>query len=179
MRTYYTKPYPTARDVIQDRQYDYISYRIYENGEKKYRNAFKTSRAGAFIPLSDKMWSPWVEICPEDAKVICSEEWSTGEIKKGLTIVVIYDDADSPKDGWPFFANHDIRMNTYAEILCHSGDTFVGDIHDLILSANDNEFGLVILLTPRKEDLLYGAGNLMIPMSFVKSIKRKEEISVP
>lgn len=179
MKTYYKKPYPTARDIIQDKEYDYISYRIYKDGEKEYRNAFKTSKHGSFVPLAYKGWSPWTEICPEDARIICSEEWSTPEIKKGLTIVALYDEEDLPKDDWPFFAHYETKMDTYAEILCHNGDTFIGDIRDLVLSINDDKLGAAILLTPREKDSLHDIGNFIIPMSFIKTIKRKEGVFVP
>lgn len=178
MRTYYEEPYPTARDIIQDKQYDYISYRIYKDRKEEYRNAFRTSKHGCFIPLAYKTRSPWAEICPEDAEVICSEEWSTPEIKRGLTIVVLNNEEDLSKDHWPFFAHHDLKMDTYVEILCHNGDTFVGDIRDLVLTTNDTKIGAAILLTPRENDSLYNIGNFIIPMSFIKSIKRKEEILV-
>lgn len=179
MRTCYEKPYPTARDVIQNKEYDYISYRIYKDGKEEYRNAFRTSKHGNFIPLANKKQNPWVEICPEDAEIICSEEWSTPEIKRGLTIVVLNNEEDLPEDNWPFFAHHDLKMDTYAEILCHSGDTFVGDIRDLVLTINDDKLGAVILLSPKEKDPLYGIGNFIIPMSFIKTIKRKEEVFVP
>lgn len=81
MRTYYEEPYPTARDIIQDKQYDYISYRIYKDRKEEYRNAFRTSKHGCFIPLAYKTRSPWVEICPEDAEVICSEESTNSDIE--------------------------------------------------------------------------------------------------
>ena len=82
----YNKPYPTIGELIRDKNYDYISYRLMipgfddENGE--FAGCF-SSKNGEIIPLDH-------DIYHECEEVIASEEWSMPEegIKNGLTVVV-------------------------------------------------------------------------------------------
>ena len=81
------KPYPTIRDLIKDKDYDYISYRLTmkDKSESFFAGCFK-SENGKIIPLDGDVYSL-------DEEVLRYEEWSKPEegIYKGLTVVVDYD----------------------------------------------------------------------------------------
>lgn len=83
----YSKPYPTIGDLIKNKNYDYVSYRITvlhkENEDPDiFAGAFKVD-SGNIIPLDGDIYDP-------NKEVIASEEWSDPEdgIKNGLDIVV-------------------------------------------------------------------------------------------
>jgi hypothetical protein len=177
MRTYYTKPYPTARDVIQDKQYDYISYRIYENGEEKFYDAFKTSQCGRFMPLNYDDNDAWIRLCNENVKLLCSEEWSTPEIKHGLTIVAISDIKEYPDQDYPILLFDFIRPNTRTDIIYSNGDRISGKFKDIVIDSDTLESA--IILTQTKETLGIKADNITIPFSSIKDIRREEPVQIP
>ncbi len=82
----YSKPYPTIGELIRDKDYDYISYRLmipgYYDDESIFVGCF-SSKNGEIIPLDHDTYS-------ECEEVLSSEEWSMPEegIKNGLTVVV-------------------------------------------------------------------------------------------
>lgn len=82
----YNKPYPTIGELIKDKDYDYVSYRMLipgfdeENGE--FAGCF-SSKNGKIIPLDYDTYY-------ESEEVIASEEWNMPKegIENGLTVVV-------------------------------------------------------------------------------------------
>ena len=82
----YNKPYPTNGELIKDKDYDYVSYRMLipgfdeENGE--FAGCF-SSKNGEIIPLDYDTYY-------ESEEVIASEEWNMPKegIENGLTVVV-------------------------------------------------------------------------------------------
>ena len=82
----YNKPYPTIGELIKDKDYDYVSYRMLipgfdeENGE--FAGCF-SSKNGEIIPLDYDTYY-------ESEEVIASEEWNMPKegIENGLTVVV-------------------------------------------------------------------------------------------
>lgn len=82
----YSKPYPTIGELIKDKDYDYVSYRMLipgfdeENGE--FAGCF-SSKNGEIIPLDYDTYY-------ESEEVIASEEWNMPKegIENGLTVVV-------------------------------------------------------------------------------------------
>lgn len=78
--------YPTIGDLIKNKNYDYVEYRInvsFTDEQKDiFAGAFRTE-SGKIIPLD---WG----IYDSDNEVIKSEEWSNPEkgIKNGITIIV-------------------------------------------------------------------------------------------
>lgn len=82
----YSKPYPTIGELIKDKDYDYVSYRMLipgfdeENGE--FAGCF-SSKNGKIIPLDYDTYY-------ESEEVIASEEWNMPKegIENGLTVVV-------------------------------------------------------------------------------------------
>lgn len=77
----------TIGDLIKDKDYDYISYRLTmkDKSESFFAGCFK-SENGKIIPLDGDVYSL-------DEEVLRYEEWSKPEegINKGLTVVVDYD----------------------------------------------------------------------------------------
>lgn len=83
--TKYSKPYPTIRDLIKNKDYEYVSYRIrwrQEEPDGDFAGCFATKN-GEIIPLDGDCYDL-------NEKVISSEEWSNPKekIKNGLTIIV-------------------------------------------------------------------------------------------
>ena len=89
----YTKPYPTIGELVAGKDYDYVSYRGYDeqrnmppatgnNTDGEFCGCFKVVN-GKITPLDGDSY---------DARetVIASEEWSMPDegIKKGLTVIV-------------------------------------------------------------------------------------------
>lgn len=89
----YTKPYSTIEELVSGKNYDYVSYRGYDekrnippvtgnNTDGEFCGCFKVVN-GKIIPLDGDSY---------DARetVIASEEWSMPDegIKKGLTVIV-------------------------------------------------------------------------------------------
>lgn len=89
----YTKPYPTIEELVSEKNYDYVSYRGYDekrnippatgnNTDGEFCGCFKVVN-GKIIPLDGDSY---------DARetVIASEEWSMPDegIEKGLTVIV-------------------------------------------------------------------------------------------
>lgn len=82
----YNKPYPTIGELIKDKDYDYVSYRMLipgfddENGE--FAGCF-SSKNGEIIPLDYDSYY-------KSEEVIASEEWNMPKegIENGLTVVV-------------------------------------------------------------------------------------------
>jgi hypothetical protein len=74
----------TVKDLIANKDYDYISWRVTapDNIEDKdiFFGACK-SKDGKLIPLDGDSYF-------ENEIVVRHEEWSTDEIKNGLTVVV-------------------------------------------------------------------------------------------
>ena len=88
----YTKPYPTIGDIIAGKNFDYVSYRGYDekrnfppatgnNTDGEFCGCFKVAN-GKIIPLD-------VDFYSDDETVIASEEWTMPDegIEKGLTVI--------------------------------------------------------------------------------------------
>ena len=80
--TEYKEPYPMIEDLIKNKDYDYVSYRISWKDQDIFAGSFKTEN-GRIVPLDGDSYDL-------DEEVIRSKEWSNpGKgIKNGLTIVV-------------------------------------------------------------------------------------------
>lgn len=89
----YTKPYPTIGDIISGKNFDYVSYRGYDekrnlppatgnNTDGEFCGCFKVTN-GKIIPLDGDSYS-------NKETVIASEEWTMPDegIEKGLTVIV-------------------------------------------------------------------------------------------
>jgi hypothetical protein len=80
----YSKPYPTIEEVIKNKDYDYVSYRINHISDEDgiFAGCFKTEN-GKIISLDGDSYSL-------NEKVIASEEWEDEEenINNGLTVIV-------------------------------------------------------------------------------------------
>ena len=89
----YTKPYPTIGDIITGKNFDYVSYRGYDekrdsppatgnNIDGEFCGCFKVAD-GKIIPLDGDSYY-------DSEDVIASEEWTMPAegIEKGLTVVV-------------------------------------------------------------------------------------------
>ena len=89
----YTKPYPTIGDIIAGKNFDYVSYRGYDekrdsppatgnNIDGEFCGCFKVAD-GKIIPLDGDSYY-------DSEDVIASEEWTMPDegIEKGLTVVV-------------------------------------------------------------------------------------------
>ena len=92
----YTKPYPTIGEIIAGKNYDYVSYRGYDekrdfppatgnNTDGEFCGCFKVVN-GEIIPLDGDYYG-------DDETVIASEEWTMPDegIEKGLTVIVEMD----------------------------------------------------------------------------------------
>ena len=92
----YTKPYPTIGEIIAGKDYDYVSYRGYDekrdfppatgnNTDGEFCGCFKVVN-GEIIPLDGDYYG-------DDETVIASEEWTMPDegIEKGLTVIVEMD----------------------------------------------------------------------------------------
>ena len=92
----YTKPYPTIGEIIVGKDYDYVSYRGYDekrdfppatgnNTDGEFCGCFKVVN-GEIIPLDGDYYG-------DDETVIASEEWTMPDegIEKGLTVIVEMD----------------------------------------------------------------------------------------
>lgn len=82
---YYNAPYPTIGELIKNKNYDYVSYRVMFPGADKYgefAGEFKVED-GKIIPLD-------MDYYRYNEEVIASEEWTDMEnkIRNGLTIIV-------------------------------------------------------------------------------------------
>lgn len=89
----YAKPYPTIGEIIAGKDYDYVSYRGYDekrdfppatgnNTDGEFCGCFKVVN-GEIIPLDGDSYS-------NKETVIASEEWTMPDegIEKGLTVIV-------------------------------------------------------------------------------------------
>lgn len=82
----YDEPYPTVGELIKNKDYDYVSYRVMipELGDKDgiFAGCFSVKN-GEIIPLDHDTYY-------KSEEVISSEEWNDSEegIKNGLTIIV-------------------------------------------------------------------------------------------
>ena len=80
------KSYPTIGDLIKNKDYDYVEYRIVIPSEDEpddiFAGAFRTE-SGEIIPLDGDIYN-------QNKEVVESEEWSDLEngIKNGITIIV-------------------------------------------------------------------------------------------
>lgn len=72
----------TIAELIKNKDYDYISYRLIEKGKMSFVGRF-FSKNGEIISLNGDIYN-------KDKKVIFFEEWSQPEdnIQNGLTIIV-------------------------------------------------------------------------------------------
>ena len=80
------KSYPTIGDLIKNKDYDYVEYRVAIPSADEQKDIF----AGAFRTESGKIIPLEGDIYDQNKKVIELEEWSDLEkgIKNGLTIIV-------------------------------------------------------------------------------------------
>ena len=89
----YSKPYPTIGEIVAGKDYDYVSYRGYDekrnyppatgnNTDGEFCGCFKVAD-GKIIPLDGDSYY-------DSEDVIASEEWTMPDegIEKGLTVVV-------------------------------------------------------------------------------------------
>ncbi len=93
----YKFPYPTIGEIIADKDYDYVSYRM-RFDKKKYKKRFPNYYfkegmfAGAFEVKNGEIEPLDGDSYYESEEVLESEEWTgltdEGNIIKGLTIVV-------------------------------------------------------------------------------------------
>lgn len=80
------KFYPTIGDLIKNKDYDYVEYRVTipsaDGQDDIFAGAFRT-KSGKIIPLDKDIYN-------QNKEVIKSEEWSNPEkgIKNGLTVIV-------------------------------------------------------------------------------------------
>lgn len=82
----YSIPYPTIGDIIDKRNYDYVSYRLWCDGEYREDGIFAgcfSVKDGIITPLDGDIYN-------KNEKVIASKEWTNEEegVYSGLTIVV-------------------------------------------------------------------------------------------
>lgn len=82
----YTKPYPTIGDLIKNKDYDYVDYRITYSDCNNNTGIF----AGCFKSEDGKIISLDGDVYNEYEKVVASEEWTTEKNRKmkGLTVIV-------------------------------------------------------------------------------------------
>ena len=80
------KSYPTIGDLIKNKDYDYVEYRVTIPSADEQKDVF----AGAFRTESGKIITLDGGIYDSDKEVIKSEEWSNPEkgIKNGLNVIV-------------------------------------------------------------------------------------------
>ena len=78
--TDYKEPYPTIKDLIKNKDYDYVEYRNWIFGENIFAGCF-SSVNGKIVSIDGDTYDP-------EERVIASEEWSSENIEKGLTIIV-------------------------------------------------------------------------------------------
>lgn len=80
--TEYKKPYPVIGDLIKDKDYDYVEYRISWKNKDIFVGCFKTEN-GKIIPLDGDSYDL-------DEEVVRSKEWNNPDegIENGLTVVV-------------------------------------------------------------------------------------------
>ena len=78
----YKKPYPVIGDLIKDKDYDYVAYRISWKNEDIFAGSFK-AEDGKIISLDGDSYDL-------DDEVIRSKEWNNPDegIENGLTVVV-------------------------------------------------------------------------------------------
>lgn len=80
------KSYPTIGDLIKNKDYDYVEYRVTipsaDGQDDIFAGAFRTE-SGKIIPLDGGIYD-------SDKEVIKSEKWSNPEkgIKNGITVIV-------------------------------------------------------------------------------------------
>lgn len=85
----YSEPYPTIGELIKDKDYDYVSYRIDYPGCYEEHGTFAGCFAavdGRIIPLDGDSYSL-------EEKVIESQEWRDSDegVENGFLVVVIGD----------------------------------------------------------------------------------------
>ena len=81
---YYTKQYPTIGELIKDKNYDYVSYRVsHEDYEEGVFSGYFHTENGEII-------SDDGDIYCKSERVIASEEWIQPEagVTNGLTVIV-------------------------------------------------------------------------------------------
>ena len=85
----YSEPYPTIGELIKDKDYDYVSYRIDFPGCDEEHGTF----AGCFAAVDGRIIPLDGDDYELDEEVIESQEWSDPEegIEHGLLVVVIGD----------------------------------------------------------------------------------------
>lgn len=91
----YTKPYPTIGQLIKNKNYDYVEYRvhlIYPNFENKSEEDELGEFCGCFKAESGKIISLDGDCYGYDEEVTISKEWKqkdeNGKEITGLTVVV-------------------------------------------------------------------------------------------
>ena len=82
----YNKPYPTIGELIKDKDYDYVSYRLLIPGYYDDESIF----VGCFSAKNGEIFSLDHDTYSEHEEVIASEEWNMPEegVKNGLTVIV-------------------------------------------------------------------------------------------
>ncbi len=82
----YNNSYPTIGELIKNKDYDYISYRMMISGFDDENGIFVgcfSSKDGSIVSLDGDLYD-------ESEEVVASEEWDMPEegIKNGLTVIV-------------------------------------------------------------------------------------------
>ena len=89
----YNKPYPTIGDIIRGKDYDYVSYRGYDekrNIPEATETGIDGEFCGCFKVVNGEIYPLDGDCYDKEETVICSEEWTSPDngIEKGLTVIV-------------------------------------------------------------------------------------------
>ena len=82
----YSILYPTIGEIINKKDYDYVSYRLWCSGEYGKYGIF----AGCFSVKNGEIMPLDGDIYNKNEKVVASEEWTNEEegVYSGLTVIV-------------------------------------------------------------------------------------------
>lgn len=90
----YIKPYPTLKELLKGKNYDYVSYRGYDAKRNippvQHDGTIIGEFCGCFCVENGEIKSLDNDTYDSDETVIASEEWSLPEegIKRGITVIV-------------------------------------------------------------------------------------------